>query len=50
MNSAAMPWRDRPMRAENRLGLRIAGFAMAEAAASILTLIQEEADVRQQPQ
>ena len=38
------------MRAPNPLGLRVAGFAMVEAAASILTLIQEEADVRQQPQ
>jgi hypothetical protein len=37
MNAAAMPWQDRPMRAGNRIALRVAGLVMVEAASSIFT-------------
>jgi hypothetical protein len=39
MSSAALPSQDRPIRAGNRLGLRVAGIVTAEAASEIFTLI-----------
>ncbi|HEV2336852.1 MAG TPA: hypothetical protein VGS13_15210 [Stellaceae bacterium] len=41
MIDAVMPWRGPDV--------VVAGFAMAEAAAALFILIQEEADVRRQP-